>query len=220
MNDIKKIIKTDNIAIRPYFSKKNLLIYLLVAVIPSIVMKGSQMTLFLSFFLAMLYQTYPFLVSESNGLDRIYRMFGIPSYKVVRGRYIWSILMSLIFIIVGSIFSYIISLLLKENIDIKEIASLAITYFLFNILIACFQYPVLFKLEYKKARQYSIFPAFIILLLIGLLGKIIGIDKIKEFLAFLSKNISLSLVIAILIILALIIISIKVSEKFYEKKGL
>ncbi len=218
MNDIKKVIKIDNMAIKPYFSKKNLLIYLVIAVIPSIAMKGSQTALFLTFFLAMLYQTYPFLVSESNGLDRIYRMIGMPSKKVVKGRYIWAIIISLMFIIIGSIISYIISILLKEDTDIKEIALLAITYFLINILIACFQYPVLFKWEYKKARQYSIFPAFMIFLLIALLGKFIGIDRIKEFLTFLSNNMTLSIIITILIILVIIIISIKVSEKFYKEK--
>lgn len=173
MNDIKKVIKIDNMAIKPYFSKKNLLIYLVIAVIPSIAMKGSQTALFLTFFLAMLYQTYPFLVSESNGLDRIYRMIGMPSKKVVKGRYIWAIIISLMFIIIGSIISYIISILLKEDTDIKEIA---------------------------------------------LLGKFIGIDRIKEFLTFLSNNMTLSIIITILIILVIIIISIKVSEKFYKEK--
>lgn len=216
MNDVFKVFKIDNISIRPYLSKKNFLIFSIIILIVMIATKSAFTILYMLFFLMIMYQSYPFLLSEDYGLEMIYRMFGISNKDVVKGRYLWAIVNGIIVLLFGILISIIFSKFFKENdIDNLEFLSVAVTYYWIYLLMVSIQYPLMFKLDYKKARQYSIFPLLLIFVVVVFSLKVVEIEKIIE---HIIENLKLFSILAILLIAVIISISIILSNKFYDQK--
>ncbi|MGO3017558.1 MAG: ABC-2 transporter permease [Anaerococcus sp.] len=216
MNDVFKVFKIDNISIRPYLSKKNFLIFSIIILIVMIATKSAFTILYMLFFLMIMYQSYPFLLSEDYGLEMIYRMFGISNKDVVKGRYLWAIVNGVIVLLFGILISIIFSKFFKENdIDNLEFLSVAVTYYWIYLLMISIQYPLMFKLDYKKSRQYSIFPLLLIFIVVVFSLKVVEIEKIIE---YIMENLKLFSILAILLIVVIISISIILSNKFYDQK--
>lgn len=219
MNEVLKVAKIDTIAIKPYLSMKNFIIFLAIALFMTISMKRADMFLYMSFFMTLMYQSYPFIVGESSGLERVYRMFGFDNRNVVRGRYLWVITSGLFVIILGLIISLLASFVLeKEGLKLQEYGLTALVYYWILILIVSFQYPLMFKLEYSKARQFSTIPLFLTFMIIFLVGNFLGLNKLEELVLLAVKNIEVVIVCFLCILFAILFISIKISEKFYCEK--
>ncbi len=219
MNEVLKVAKIDTIAIKPYLSMKNFIIFLAIALFMTISMKRADMFLYMSFFMTLMYQSYPFIVGESSGLERVYRMFGFDNRNVVRGRYLWVITSGLFVIILGLIISLLASFVLeKEGLKLQEYGLTVLVYYWILILIVSFQYPLMFKLEYSKARQFSTIPLFLTFMIIFLVGNFLGLNKVEELALFAIKNIEVVIACFLCILFAILFISIKISEKFYCEK--
>lgn len=221
MNDILKVIKIDYISIKPYFTLKNLFLFAFAAFLPLFFSKNVLSFTFVAFFIVMLYLPYPFLVSETSGLEKMYRMFAISNKNFVRGRYGFGLLNGFLGISLAFIITSIISLFIKEkDLLIKEIGFITSAFYLVYIMLLSLQYPLMFKLDYKKARQLSVIPIFVLVFLGSYIVNLIDKDKLLGIFKLAYQNKLLTIIILIVIIIGILVFSIKVSEKFYEKKDI
>lgn len=216
MNELLKVFKIDNISIRPYLSKKNFLIFSIIFLIVMMATKSAFTILYMLFFLMIMYQSYPFLLSEDYGLEMIYRMFGMPNKDMVKGRYLWAIVNGFVVLLIGLIVSIVFSKIFKENdIDSLDLLSVGAMYYWIYLLIVSSQYPLMFKLDYKKARKYSMLPFLLIFILMAFFMKVVDLENV---IVYVVGNIKLISILAILLILVIICISIILSIRFYNKK--
>lgn len=86
--DAIKVLKIDLISVRPYFTIKNLIILVGLGALYGTFSKSPVMVLATVQMFAILFSSYPFLVGEESGIDPLYKLFGIDSKDVVRGRYL------------------------------------------------------------------------------------------------------------------------------------
>ncbi|MFR6151520.1 MAG: ABC-2 transporter permease [Peptoniphilus sp.] len=215
MKDIKKIVNLDYISIKPYFTIKNLIIliflYLVYFFITSNPLTANSTILLFS----LIHSSYPFLVGEDDGIDSLYRIFGIKSGKVVLGRYVFALILFIFALLISIVFSTIFSLFV-ETVDIKEFLSTSFAYLLVYLLIISFKYPLYFKYGYKKAKSISALTfAFI-----GILSFIVMAfkDSLNDLFIIMENNILMTLLISLLLVLLIVFISIKVSQKLYNNR--
>ncbi len=215
MKDIKKIVNLDYISIKPYFTIKNLIIliflYLVYLFITSNPLTANSTILLFS----LIHSSYPFLVGEDDGIDSLYRIFGIKSGKVVLGRYVFALILFIFALLISIVFSTIFSLFV-ETVDIKEFLSTSFAYLLVYLLIISFKYPLYFKYGYKKAKSISALTfAFI-----GILSFIVMAfkDSLNDLFIIMENNILMTLLISLLLVLLIVFISIKVSQKLYNNR--
>lgn len=215
MKDIKKIVNLDYISIKPYFTLKNLIIliflYLVYFFITSNPLTANSTILLFS----LIHSSYPFLVGEDDGIDSLYRIFGIKSGKVVLGRYVFALILFIFALLISIVFSTIFSLFV-ETVDIKEFLATSFAYLLVYLLIISFKYPLYFKYGYKKAKSISALTfAFI-----GILSFIVMAfkDSLNDLFIIMENNILMTLLISLLLVLLIVFISIKVSQKLYNNR--
>lgn len=215
MKDIKKIIKLDYISIKPYFTLKNLAIMVFLYLFYCYLSKNPIIAIAMPIFFAIIYSSYPFLIGEEAGIDGLYKILGINYKNVVRGRYLFSLVLFVISIIIGMIF-FILTLFFVKKIDIKIIFPNIAAYLIIYIILISFQYPLYFNYGYKKAKTLSFFT----FLAFGVLSfaTVYLRDNIKGMLILMTENKFFSLLIIELIILVIISSSIKISEKYYKKR--
>lgn len=214
MKELLKVRKLDALAIRPYVSLKNIII----AIIPSILSKNPSFIMYISLFFVMIYSSYPFLVGEESGIERMYRIFGIEDKYVVRGRYVWILSFAFILISLAMLLSIIISFMMKADINLRENLVIYLAYMAMMIVLVSLQYPLMFLLEYKSAKKFSMFPMIIIFVLVYWLLYFIGEETLNKIVEFGIHNKEFVVTISILLIIFILFLSIKFSEKFYKKR--
>lgn len=153
MNAIQKMIRLDLLSIKPYLTLKNLIILVVLSVVYSTVTKDAMIVFTLSSMFVLLYASYPFLIGEQNGIESLYRLFGIEEKYVVIGRYASGFLINVLCMLVGAVLSLLVSLFMNFEIMPVAMASMmggciAVCQFLIGI-----QYPVFFKFGYAKAKM-------------------------------------------------------------------
>lgn len=218
MKDISKIIKIDMLSIYPYLTLKNFIIILVMGLFYPLINKNTYIIYGLTQFFAILYCSYPFLVGDESGIDALYGAFAIERKKVVYGRYIWSNLVILIFLIIAIILSGIVSILINEVINVEELIYLVSIVFIISNLIIAGQYPFYFKYGYGKSKIIMTSMFFII----AILGFIIVYfkDFLIKNMEFLFNNINLLIFGSLLFFTILYLSSIIVSIKVYKNREL
>ena len=213
--DIRKLVKLDIISIKPYFTLKNLLIMTALAFVNMRLMDSPSMIISITMIFAMLFSSYPFLVGENSGIDGLYRIFGINSKDVVKGRFALAGLIYIATSIIGIIY-YILLTLVSDLVFTKEIFLFILTNFLVYGLITSIQYPIFFKYGYTKAKTFAFLPIFII----GILGMLGGflIEDLDSVFNFIDSHIELFLGISIIVVIIVILLSIILSIKFYKRR--
>lgn len=159
MTDVKQILHLDYLAIRPYFTLKNLLIFSLLFAFYAIIFGEIQIVVNMVPILTVFYVSYPFLVADEAGLDHLYIIFGIEKKSVVRGRYLTLLCLNLVAILLALLIFVLLKVIIKEPIDWYSALWGVVVSGMASILFSCIQLPFLFKLEYKKAKQV-IFMSF------------------------------------------------------------
>lgn len=215
MKDIKKIIKLDYISIKPYFTLKNLAIMVLLYSSYCYLSKNPFIAMSMPLLFAIIYSSYPFLIGEEAGIDGLYKIFGINYKNVVRGRYVFTLVLFVISIIIGLIFS-IAALFFVGKIHIQIVFANIAAYLIIYVILISLQYPLYFKYGYKKAKTLSSFT----FLAFGVLSfaTVYLRDNIKGMLILMTENKFFSFLIITLIILVIISSSVKISEKYYKKR--
>lgn len=150
--------------IKPY--TKGILGLLALGMVMGYALKSASI---LSSFFAMAFMlvlSYPFAVGEKNSLDTLYGTLSLSRKNVVVGRYVFVILLEVIFGAMMLLCSWVMSFLLgAEFIPSGEIFSLSLLSGVSSLVIAV-QYPIYFKLGYNKAKPIALIPLFLVFLAI------------------------------------------------------
>lgn len=165
-----------------------------------------------------LFCSYPFLVGDESGIDALYGAFGIQRDKVVYGRYIWSNLVVIVCLIIGIVFSGIVSFLINEVIKVQELLYIVPIIFLISNLIIASQYPFYFKYGYAKSKiiMTSIFFILAILAFVIVYFKDFLIKPVE----ILFNNMYLLIFCSLLFFIILYFSSIIASIKVYKNREL
>lgn len=217
MKDIKKIIELDFLSIMPYFTIKNLFIYLCFGIFYSYISKTAVVVFGIGLLMSVVFSTYPFMVGEVSGIDALYSLCGISRKKVVSGRYMTAFLLSVINTLLCSVFAYIMSVVFKLEFNIGIFAVTAVYSAILMMLMIMIQYPVYFKLGHTKGRISA--AILMILFFIVIATAVSFSDNIIDIFV---KNPDLGIRVIIPTTIAIVTISYIVSKRlsirFYEKR--
>lgn len=217
MNDIKKIIKLDYFSIRPYFTIKNMVIFVGLSIFYSYLAKNPTATFSMPILFTLIFSGYPFLVGDEAGIDSLYRVFGIKRENVVYGRYIFTFLLSAFCVIVGVGLYIITSLIFKYNAEINGFKNYIFVSFFIILFVVAIQYPLYFKYGYTKAKTLAIIPFILFAILVsllsyfkeGIMGIIMKID---------NYNTIYITIVAFILVMLVSFVSIIISKKIYRKR--
>lgn len=210
MSDIKKVVKLDFLVMKPYFSKRNFLIYAGLILIYGFFMKYPVIGLILPMVMGVQYISYPFMAGENEGVDKLYFSMGLGDKNVVRGRYLTALLLMVFSMGIGSL---CFLLLARFTAPEKEVFSYLLENFIvvfvqFFLLIV--QLPILFRFGYKKAGLAYIAS----LMLAGLVFYLLYYVDTKYF--FFTGSDFLIYGVLLGLFIGLGYLSLKYSEKVYQ----
>ncbi len=208
-----KVVKLDVLTVRPYFTLKNLLIFLGLGFFYALICKNGFMMLVVAEICALLYSGYPFMVGENSGIDPLYRLFGISAKDVVKGRYAVAILFTGTMLVIGTALYWLTALIYPlENLD-HSLLLIGLPMFFIVSLIVFLEYPFYFKLGYFKGKNLASIPYYIICVVV-----LFGTDYLQEITAFLSAH-AYWIVLSLLgLWLAVLFFSYRLSLRFYLRR--
>lgn len=149
--DIKKQIKLDILSMKPYYTLKNLIILVGLALFYAYIMKSPSVILSMTMTFAIIFSSFPFLLGENSGIDGLYKIFSIESKEVVIGRYILAGLLFIGTSLIGLLIYIISSIIKNMPMDNNVLMVLAINFVIYAIIIS-FQYPIFFKKVTPRQR--------------------------------------------------------------------
>ncbi|WP_124057948.1 ABC-2 transporter permease [Vaginisenegalia massiliensis] len=213
---MQKILKFDLLAMRPYFTWKNLFILVALCVFYSYFTKNLLVNFMVAQMFAIIFASYPFLVGDQVGLDSLFRITGIKPDTVVYGRYLTGLLICLFSVLVGYLMSIIMAYLTGFSFDMDQLGPLFITYVLFTSLVIGFQYPIYFKYGYLKAKM--VMMSFFLIL--GLLAFLVSHFKEEVMVmgTWLIHHSVLMVMIGISLLFLIFLGSITLSRNIYRHK--
>lgn len=223
MKTLTNFIKLDLQTIKPYLTDKRLLIYVALAVILPYGNKAPSSAIAMVLVFTMLIGTYPFAISDQNNLDTLYVAVNINRKQVVIGRYVTTLIINIVGIVIGIGLYVLLSLFMKLPINVLETLFLTSLLFIFITLSQAFQFPFFFKNGYLKSKAITYLPFALISLIILGLGQLYESrfkHVIESSLLFLNSNSLLTVIIVIVFWGLAIFISYKFSHKYYSTKEL
>lgn len=222
MNRTLAFIRLDYITIKPYLTKKNLLIFAAVALIMLFSSDSSASAIGILMFYASIYAGYPFAVGEKSGIDSLYTVLSIERKTVVSGRYLFTLVLNMCFGLLAYVFSFIASLLLQKEFNSREALMVTIVIFLVYSIIQAIQLPIYFKLGYTKAKFIAYLPFIGLFLLVMGFSSLIKNLKLQKqagnLFAWFSGNPKLSAFFGIASWLIIFGISYSISLAYYKKR--
>ena len=225
MNKLKSFVRLDFVTSKPYFTAKNMIIYAGLAVYMAIMSKNIASSISIGMMLATVFVSHPFALAEKSNMDALYVTLGADRRTVVRGRYIFSLLLNLYaitFILLFSLITLVFtrSLVNNEGLWVEFGAALALSAIF--LIVQATQIPMYFKLGYAKAKIMSILPffliaAFVTYFVMNAQGDGMP-DGVNTFIQNLFGN-ALAIGAAVIAVLAVaMFVSYKLSLAFYRKR--
>lgn len=214
--NIMKVVKLDIISVKPYITLKNLMILIFLSVLYSVFFESPILVLSIAQMFSILFSSYPFMVGGEFGIDSLFKIMGIRSEEVVKGRYIVSLLFVIIMLIVGMILSGLIYVIYPVENLAKLLAFATLTNFIAVTLIIFIEFPIFFKVGYMKGRTLIV----TVFLVIGSVILIAGMFtmKIKNFLEYFTFNVYIFSIAIMVLWVAAFFISIMLSQKYYRQR--
>lgn len=216
MRDVRKIIQLDFLSVRPYLTIKNLFIIVGLGIFYAAVSKNTNIPFNVMQMFAILFSSYPFFVGDQGGIDTLYRIFGIREKYVVWGRYISSLLVNLICVLIGAILSGLLSFIINEKTFHASIFVMIPIYFVVNAALISLQYPFYFRYGYAKAKMVitTLFLSMGIFFFV--------MTYFKEFTSgmfgFIAAHIMISVLMCAVILAAIYFGSVALSIRWYQEK--
>ena len=226
MSKLGAFVRLDFVTVKPYFSVKYMLIYAALAIYMTIMSKNIGSSVGIGLMLATLSLGYPFAFAEKCNMDALYATLGADRKTVVRGRYIFSLLLdvcAIVFVMAFSLIAMVITRIYSgfEGVLVESLGATLALSMLFMIIQSA-QIPLYFKLGYAKAKFFSILPFFLISAFIGFFimnAQGSGMPEgVNAFVQSLVSN-GFALAAAIIVLLAAVLfVSYKLSLAFYKKR--
>lgn len=218
MSNIFKLIQLDKALLKPYYK------YFLVIIIAPIVSTFSFRNIISCIVFAMtimaMTSNYTFSVAEKNDLNRLYGLLPVSKKEIVTGRYLFTVLLGLVAILISVIFNSIVLTMIKVPFQTDEvIIGIGVGILLYSLFTAI-QLPGFFKFGALKGKLFSFIP-LIGLFLMGFIAKSLNLlsGSKASSLSIINNPFGI-LMIAILLATALYGISIGISQRIYERMEL
>lgn len=229
MHNIASFIKLEIESVKPDIAGKSFILFIALAVVGYIAVgvHGLMMGIFP---LATNATTYAFSAGN-NGLDKLYITLAIKRKTVVVGRYLFSLLVSLVSSLAYFAIGSALACLLSHDTSVYGLGFMAIMLFFIISTINAIDMPILFKLGYKRAKMISLMLPMLIILGLFLVSQINGVEADEQFLTEMTDyfgyrlfrgDISFTDVFSMLLTLSawglVIFISYLLSLFFYRKR--
>mgnify|MGYP001221493692 CR=1 FL=1 len=222
MNKNISFIKLDFATIKPY--KRSLYFYVLIMLLVGFTSKSFNVIFSMIIAGFPIILSYPFAISEKNGLDTLYSTLSLDRKDVVIGRYSFVVFIKLIAMALLTIFASVNFNWNSNSLTIGEASLYISLLFLILSLLISFQYPLFFKYGYTKAKIYTYIPLFLLFFCLGILpsilmklGVYINWNKLS---IILDNNKTSFSILFILIGFVFLLISCLISIKIYQKKDI
>lgn len=222
MDKTLKFAFLDALMLKPYF-KKNIILILVLPIFIAATTQNLIMIITMMFMLTVIFCSYPFALNEKNDIDKFYGTLAINKNKIVSGRYLFSLMLAVVSVILSIIYLFCFSFFVKNVPEVGEIVfTIGVGFLLFSIFMAI-QMPIYYKLGYSKAKLWVMAPFFFIAFSAGALSKLFigNLDLQKKFFAvgkYIENNSALSSIILVLAGLLIMEISLIISQCIYRKK--
>ena len=158
MKKIFAFVKLDFLTVKPYITLKNLLILIIVPLFMGYSSPSDVSMIGFIMVFGALFVSYPFAVSEKNGLDSLYATLAITRGTVVFGRYLFSFILNICTGFLGYFLTFMLSAVLKRPFSPSETFFIILAIFAIYSLVLSFQLPIYFKLGYAKAKMIAYLP--------------------------------------------------------------
>ncbi|MCL1994908.1 MAG: ABC-2 transporter permease [Defluviitaleaceae bacterium] len=161
--------------------------------------------------------TLPFS-GGANGLDTLYNTLGISRAGVVRGRYVFALIFSVLLIAFFGVVGVGLAQVTNEEINYSIYIAILASNFLIAVLALCATLPVLFKFGYKKARFYTTIGPMLLLIMLLMLNNFFGGGTGSVLLMPADIEVFSLLLLGVAILLVSLPSSYFLSVYFYKKR--
>ncbi len=226
MNKVLTFTKLDFITVKPYFTPKNLLPLILVAVFLSFTNGGGRLIMsFVVVLWSVTFASYPFTTGEQNNIDALYCTLAVSREHVVGGRYLYTLCIDILgaaaaFALI-SILSAVNPAPTGEALPIVGQAGALGVVLIFVTLVQAIQLPLYFKLGYAKSKLLAMLPLFMFAVIVGA-GSFVIEDgfgnAVSAAVAFFSEHTASVLLIALGVWIGAMFVSYLLSLRFYRKR--
>ncbi len=172
--------------------------------------------------LCSIWRTFPFVLSEKANLDILYTTLGLKRRTVVRGRYLFALLIDLAGGVIGFAFALaVVAILGKPVQPLLALVSVGLMLLIFS-LVQAIQFPIIFKMGYSKARFLMYIPFFAIPLIILGLGALAPARAVSAWIdsmtPWLAGHAGLVAVVILAVWAGLMLASYALSARFYRAR--
>ena len=214
MSDTLKAARLDFYLVRQYV--KSMLLILLYPMLLSVLNKGLMNGIMFGVCFISMTASYPFTISEKNGMNRLYGLLPVSKKSMVRGRYLFTGAVGLVSLAFQLLACPLVLRLMGTAVYREDILTTAFAgVFLFTVF-AAFLLPGFYKYGSIKGRYFMIAPAVVFIAILAL-ASFGGFDAGPLFHAVDSNPLIMAIVVALFCVVAFAL-SISVSVRIYEKK--
>ena len=162
MDNLKSFVRLDFMTVKPYFTGKNVLIFVAAALFMTVTSGSISSGVFFGMMIGTLFISYPFAVGEKSNIDTLYVILSVNRKTIVLGRYVFAFLLN----VCAILFVFIIAMVALPLARAFGIGSDgASEVFMMGVLLAALfavvqaiQLPIYFKYSYTKAKFISFAP--------------------------------------------------------------
>lgn len=214
MSDMLKAARLDFFLVRRYI--KSILIILLYPMAIAVLNKELLNGIAFGVCFISMTSSYPFTISEKNGMNRLYGLLPISKKHMVLGRYFYTCTVGLLSLVFQLLVCPLILRVLGTAVSPTDILITALTgWFLFTLFTA-FLLPGLYKFGSIKGRFFMFIPAvvFIAILALATFGGFSAGSVVNA----VGGNPFVMAISVVLFCAVAYVLSISVSVRIYEKK--
>ena len=165
MSKLKSFIGLDFMTVKPYFTVKNQLLFVAVALFMAFVSGSIESVAVIGAMFGSIFMGYPFAVGEKSNMDALYATLSLGRKTVVAGRYLFTLTLNfcavIITLAISSVGLFIGSVMFESsgygNSASEVLMVFAVVIALF-ILMQSIMLPLYFKLGYAKTKFLTIIP--------------------------------------------------------------
>ncbi len=222
MNKTIACTRLDFLSIKEYLNAKQLLLYAAVILVIGMLIRYYSFSFGILMMYSLFYSSYPFITSEKTQGDLLYRTLPFTVRDLVRGRYLFALVINVASALIAVVVSIIMSFAFKQNLDPMELVFTGGLLLLAVTFIEFIQLPMYFKLGYSKAKFLSMLPFMLLPLGVFAVVKLMedpGIAARAERLVEQVVRQPLPFILVLIVVwLVFYVISSRLSRAFYTER--
>ena len=225
MNRTLAFTQLDFITVKPYFTIKNMAIYIVLVLVITMFSGSVASAIAVGMMLSTMFLSYPFTLSEKSNMDALYVTLSVSRKTVVLGRYLFVLglnLCAIVFALLLSLLSLPFAKYLPTQAAMDMMLWAVLAMAMIFLILQAFQLPVYFRFGYAKARFFSLVPVIALLAayfaFMTLLRDAVIVDALSGFLTGLQGTEVLVIAAAVVVLVLVVFLSIRLSQAFYAKR--